>query len=59
MSARRIKLKTSIAAQDALSLAADSKRETVRVDRQTIANLLIDHGVMCAAIGESHLEVPD
>jgi hypothetical protein len=31
---------------------------TVKVDRQQLINLLIDHGVLCAAIGVDSLEYP-
>lgn len=58
----RLKTLTSVAAQDALHLAEQSVRrtsETVKVDRQMLINLLIDHGVLCAAVGEANIEAPE
>ena len=47
----KIELLTSIASQDALHLAEQAVKRsstTVKVDRQQLTNLLIDHGVCCA-----------
>jgi hypothetical protein len=56
---KKINLLTSIAAQDALHLAEQGvKRSSTTVDRQQLINLLIDHGVLCAAAGADNLECP-
>jgi hypothetical protein len=58
---KTIKLLTSIASQDALHIAEQGVKRsstTVKVDRQQLINLLIDHGVLCAAIGADSLEHP-
>jgi hypothetical protein len=58
---RKIKLRTSIADQNKLHLAEEAVRRTtatVSVDRQALINVLIDHGVLCAAIGVDSLEYP-
>jgi hypothetical protein len=58
---RRLRLLTSIIAQDALHLAEQGVKRsstTVKVDRQQLINLLIDHGVLCAAVGVDNLDCP-
>jgi hypothetical protein len=58
---RKIKLLTSIASQDALHLAEQAVKRsstTVKVDRQQLINLLIDHGVLCGAVGVDNLDCP-
>jgi hypothetical protein len=58
---KEIKRLTSIASQDARHLAEQGVKRsstTVKVDRQQLINPLIDHGVLCAAIGVDSLEYP-
>ena len=58
---KKIRLLTSIASQDALHLAEQGVKRastTVKVGRQQLINLLIDHGVLCAAAGADNLECP-
>ena len=58
---KKIRLLTSIASQDALHLAEQGVKRsstTVKVDRQQLINLLIDHGVLCPAAGADNLDVP-
>jgi hypothetical protein len=58
---KKIKLLTGVESQDALHLAEQAVKRsstTVKVDRQQLINLLIDHGVLCAAIGVDSLEFP-
>ena len=58
---KKIKLLTSIASQDALHLAEQGVKRSstaVKVDRQQLINLLIDHGVLCAAVGVDNLDCP-
>lgn len=44
-----VNLLTSVADLDALHAVADSKAATVRVNRQALLNLLIDHGALYKA----------
>lgn len=46
-----VELLTNTTAFDALHASADSRRALVRVDRQALLNLLIDHSVMVKALG--------
>jgi hypothetical protein len=58
---KKIKLLTSIASQDALHLAEQAVKRsstTVKVDRQALINILIDHGVLCAEVGVDNLDCP-
>jgi capsule polysaccharide export protein KpsE/RkpR len=58
---KKIRLLTSSASQDALHLAEQAVKRsssTVKVDRQQLINLLIDHGVLCAAVGADNVDVP-
>jgi hypothetical protein len=58
---KKIKLRTSIADEDKLHLAEEAVRRTtttVNVDRQALINILIDHGVLCGAVGGDSLEYP-
>jgi hypothetical protein len=58
---KKVKLLTSIAAQDALHIAEQAVKRsstTVKVDRKQLINILIDHGVLCHAVGVDSLEYP-
>jgi hypothetical protein len=58
---KKIKLLTSIASQDALHLAEQGVKRSstaVKLDRQQLINLLIDHGMLCAAADADNLDVP-
>jgi hypothetical protein len=51
----KTRLLTTAEVQTELHHLADNNRQSVRVPRQALINLLIDHGVMCARIGEHNI----
>lgn len=52
-----LELLTSVDAFDALHEAADSRKGVVRVDRQALLGLLIDHSCMLNALARAAVKV--
>ena len=51
---KTLELLTSLETFDALHIIADGRREFVKVNRQDLQNLLIDHTCLLQAVGSSY-----